>query len=157
MCAFSYILCAYHWLTTLFLALCTSMQMTLDPMSHLLLKTLQAAVSLFYKTVSHALSFCIYFLIFLIWVNWKLKLGEQINLTWPEICPDTQIVVFFCFISTYLHLHFFFYQGVQGNIGPWGEIGPRGLPGDPGQHGPVGPLGVPGYPVSLFLCFCCQV
>lgn len=60
-------------------------------------------------------------------------------------------------MNTYLHLHIFFYQGVQGNIGPWGEIGPRGLPGDPGQHGPIGPLGVPGYPVSLFLCFCCQV
>lgn len=43
-------------------------------------------------------------------------------------------------------------QGIQGNIGPWGEIGPRGLPGDKGSQGPVGPTGVPGEPVGLFRC-----
>lgn len=41
-------------------------------------------------------------------------------------------------------------QGIQGNIGPWGEIGPRGLPGDKGSQGPLGLTGVPGEPVGLF-------
>ena len=43
------------------------------------------------------------------------------------------------------------FQGIQGNIGPWGDIGLRGPPGDQGPLGPVGPFGVTGYPVSLYL------
>lgn len=72
--------------------------------------------------------------------------------TKPEICLDIQkIFTYLVLLSTC-----FLLQGIQGNIGPWGEVGPRGLPGDQGPQGPVGPLGVPGYPVSLFSSFCCQ-
>lgn len=49
-----------------------------------------------------------------------------------------------------------FLQGIQGNIGLWGEVGPRGPRGDGGLKGPVGPRGVTGYPVSSVLCCCCQ-
>ena len=46
-------------------------------------------------------------------------------------------------------------QGIEGNIGPWGEVGPRGVLGDTGPQGLVGPPGVRGYPVSLIsFCFC---
>lgn len=50
---------------------------------------------------------------------------------------------------------FFFSQGIQGNIGRWGEEGPRGPSGGTGLQGPVGPDGVTGYPVSLiFIIYC---
>lgn len=41
-------------------------------------------------------------------------------------------------------------QGMQGNTGPWGEVGSRGPPGAMGLQGQIGPRGVTGYPVSLF-------
>lgn len=47
-------------------------------------------------------------------------------------------------------------QGIQGNIGLWGEVGPRGPGGEKGLQGPVGSHGVTGYPVSLVLFCCCQ-
>lgn len=50
-------------------------------------------------------------------------------------------------------LHCVLLQGIEGNIGPWGEIGPRGPSGDKGLQGPTGPRGVTGYPVRWFKGF----
>lgn len=62
----------------------------------------------------------------------------QINMVWNLI--DYTI--------SYLFIQYFVLQGIQGNIGPWGEVGLRGPEGDKAPQGPTGPNGVAGYPVS---------
>lgn len=55
-----------------------------------------------------------------------------------------------CSLFSLFFKHTLIQQGIHGNIGPWGEVGPSGLPGGQGPQGPVGPPGVTGYSVRFF-------